>query len=233
MIRTVPITLLLLGSLLAPLVSAAPPKGPVSVLIVECPGQPTPAERLKGFGFDVQLVSWKTFEPNHIMGVDVIVLPTQWADDPERLRTLESRKDQFHWFVKRGGGLLLCQPNTRCQPKLLPYPITFQRGYDDEDKDRVNLGGEHFITKDLRADQMPFPFDTLSNIDPHYKVLAMQKATKIPSLAVCSFGDGRVVVLAANENRGKSEPRVPLEDEPLKRMVVWAAMRDTPMPAKE
>lgn len=183
-------------------------------------------DRLQKLKFDVVVVPWDKVEPDALNNVDVILLPTGWAGEPERFKQLESKKDQFHRFVKRGGGLLICKPTNpavTCTPELLPYPITFQNGYDDRDPTRVNLNPAHFITDDLPDADMPFPADPMIKVDKRYTLLAKQKSTDWPSLAVCPFGDGRVVVQTANESRGAT---IPIKDEILRRMVVWVAGRE-------
>jgi hypothetical protein len=70
---------------------------------------------------------------------------------------------------------------------------------------------------------MPFPADPLLKVDGRYRVLAKQKSTGSPSLVVAGCGDGRVVVQTANENYAAT---IPIGDEILRRMIVWAAGRE-------
>jgi hypothetical protein len=190
-------------------------------------GEGSVHDRLRKLKFEVVVLPWDRVEPEALKSIDVIVLPTGWAAEPELYRQLESRRDQFHRFIKGGGGLLVCQPNpaaTRtCTPELLPYPITFQNTYDATDPTRINLAQNHFITEDLPGDDLPFPYDPMLKVDQRYTVLAKQKSTDWPSLAVCGFGDGRVVVQTSNENR---KANIPIKDEVLRRMVLWAAGRE-------
>jgi hypothetical protein len=184
-------------------------------------------KRLFALKFQVTALPWAEVDPERLKDVDVIVLPTHWGEDSDHFRHFEAKKDGFHRFIERGGGLLACQPNPSargtCTPELLPYPITFQNWYDDRKPERVNLAPKHFITADLPPAAMPFPADPMIEVDPRYQVLAKQKSTGWPSLAVCRFGDGRVVVQTANESRGAT---IPLTDEILRRMVVWASGRE-------
>jgi hypothetical protein len=197
----------------------------LKVLVVDVCGEPI-AARLRKLKFDVVLVGLKQLELDQRKDIDVVLLPTGWAQEPDLLKKFEDRCAMFHRFVQRGHGLLVCQPNPlrpgKCTPELLPYPITFQNHYDDKEPGRVNLAQDHFITEDLPDRDMPFPADPILEIDPRYKVLAKQKSTGWPSLAVCTFGDGRVVVQTANETYGAT---IPQTDEILRRMVVWAAGR--------
>lgn len=208
--------------------------GTVRVLVVDLKlggqaGEPDAAKRLRKLSFAVTALPEEQVEPDRLRDVDVIVLPTQWAESPDRLKRFDGRSDQYHGFVLRGGGLLVCQPNPtqhgKCTPGLLPYPITFQNHYDKTDTERVNLDPSHFITDDLPGSAMPFPADPMIAVDPRYTVLARQKKTGWASLAVCRFGKGRVAVQTANESPAAE---IPLDEEVLRRMVLWAAGRDAP-----
>lgn len=216
--------------------------GPVRVVVVDLTpvgakqsSQQGIVQRLKKLNFEVDLVHFTKIDPSQAKRADVILLATMWGDDADPpFRHLESIKDAFHSFVRQGGGLLVCQPNPTkqnvCTPTLLPYPITFQNHYDKRDPTRINLAPDHFITRKLPDDAMPFPSDPMLKLDPRYQVLARQKSTGFASLAVCSFGAGRVVVQTANENVASN---IPIGDEILRRMVVWAARRDTPRDQNE
>lgn len=191
-------------------------------------GQTGIVQRLKKLKFHVQVMPWHKVDPDRVELVDVIFLPTQWAEQITKYKHFESKKEAFHAFIKRGGGLLVCQPNPAsdqdsvCTPSLLPYPITFKNWYD-KNLQRINLDPSHFITDDLPGKDMPFPADPIIEIDRRYKILAKQKSTGWPSLAVCHFGKGRVVVQTANENYIADQP---LTDEILRRMIVWVSRRD-------
>lgn len=200
--------------------------GPIRVLVPRIErGEQALVSRLKELTFDVVFVDWSKVEPAKLKDIDVIVLPTQWAARPEPFKHFEERSGAFLGFVESGGGLLVCQPNPplECTPKLLPYPITFRNGYDDRAPERVHVGPAHFITADLSTADLPFPADPMISVDRRYQVLAKQKSTDWASLAVCTYGDGRVVVQTANENRGAT---IPIPDEILRRMIVWAANAD-------
>jgi hypothetical protein len=190
-------------------------------------GEKAAVSRLGSLKFHVVVVPWAKLEPHRLKDIDVILLPTQWEEEGDQVRFFDEIADQFHRFVREGGGLLVCQPNPtrrgQCTPKVLPYPITFSNWYDERDTTRINLKPDHFITEDLPDADMPFPADPILKIDPRYTILAKQKSTDWPSLAVCTFGKGRVVVQTANESRAST---IPFGDEIFRRMVVWAAARD-------
>ena len=205
-------------------------KQPIRILVAD-PNVGTPAivDRLKKLKFQVKVIPQQKLDPDRLELIDVIFLPTQWTEHTALYNHLESKKKAFHAFMKRGGGLLVCQPNppttmdSVCTPSILPYPITFKNWYDDAQPERKNLNPDHYITNDLPAKDMPFPADPILEIDRRYTILAKQISTGSPSLAVCQFGDGRVVVQTANENYGAS---IPISDEILRRMIVWAAGRE-------
>ena len=200
---------------------------PIRVLVADTTAaDSTAVQRLRGLKFVVIGADWRNFDPDRAEDIDVIFLATGWGDQLS-LPPLDAKKDAFHRFVQRGGGLLASQPNPfasqTCTPALLPYPITFHAGYDDRDPTRLNLAHDHFITEDLADRDMPFPADPMLKLDPRYRVLAKQKSTGYPSLAVAPYGDGRVVVQTANENYAAT---IPISDEILRRMIVWAAGRE-------
>ncbi|MGE3804738.1 MAG: hypothetical protein AB7K24_08715 [Gemmataceae bacterium] len=203
--------------------------GPVRVLVPALGmGEEGAIERLKTLGFEVTVVSWQKLEPDKLKDIDVIFLPTHWGEDAsEHFKFFEKNKEQFHRFVKRGGGLVASQPNPSQQgmvtPGLLPYPITFKNWYDDKQPAREHLAPDHFITKGLAEDDLPFPADPMVKVDEHYTLLARQKSTQMPSLAVCNYGAGRIVVQTAAEGKAAS---IPIPDEIIRRIVVWSAQRD-------
>lgn len=202
--------------------------GPVRVLVPDI-GHNVQGivDRLRELKFEVVLLPWQKVVPDQLKDLDVILLPTQWAEDSDHFKHFEKHKDQFQAFVKRGGGLLVCQPNPTQQgtvtPELLPYPITFNNWYDANQPEREHLAPEHFITKGLNESELPFPADPITKLDEHYTPLARQRSTKSVSLAVCGFGAGRIVVQTAAETKAAS---IPISDEILRRMVVWSARRD-------
>lgn len=201
---------------------------PVRVLVPMLKrGEKSIIERLRALQFQVTVVPWPQLGPGSLRDVDVVLLPTQWGDQTDHTAHLERLSASLHRFIQAGGGLLVCQPNPEktnlITPALLPYPITFQNTYDAKKPERVNLAPRHFITRGLKDAELPFPADPMLKVDPRYQVLARQKSTGWSSLAVCSFGDGRVVVQTASESRGAT---IPLGNEIVRRMVIWAASRD-------
>lgn len=199
----------------------------IRVLIADStPDESAIAKRLRKLKFDVVVFAWDKIDPGEAKNSDVIFLATHWGEQ-FAFPGLEAKKAAFHKFVQRGGGLVASQPNpsgTRtCTPTLLPYPITFDYHYDQKDPTCINLAQDHFITEDLAHSKMPFPHDRMLKVDPRYRVLAKQKSTDSPSLVVCNFGDGRVVV---QTNAESDAANIPLGDEILRRMIVWAAGRE-------
>ncbi|MCI0682255.1 MAG: hypothetical protein L0Y71_09135 [Gemmataceae bacterium] len=218
---------------LMPLHDSGPPDAhgrgepPIRVLVGDVAASDgAAAKRLRGLKFVVVDAPWDKVDPDRAEDIDVIFLATSWGDQLA-LAALDAKKDAFHRFIRRGGGLVASQPNPAafqtCTPALLPYPITFHYMYDQKDTTRLNLAHDHFITEDLAGHEMPFPADPMLKVDPRYRVLAKQKSTGFPSLVAASSGDGRVVVQTANESYAST---IPIGDEILRRMIVWAAGRE-------
>jgi hypothetical protein len=159
----------------------------------------------------------------------VVLLPSCWAENQGQYQAFQQAAPQFHDFVKQGGGLVVCQPNPHrhpeesCTPALLPYPMTFYNWYDEKDTQRVNATHAHYITEDLQAKDLPFPADKVVKWDKQYKILALGARSESPSLLVCTFAKGRVVVQTGNELR-RSISAFP--DEVFRRMIIWAAGRE-------
>jgi hypothetical protein len=205
----------------------------VRVLVVSLPAgkvpgtEPAEAKRLRELNFVVTVLPEDQVDPDRLNGIDVIFLPSQWGYTAELLKKFDARTAQYQRFVQRGGGLVIDSPNPThtetCTPQLLPYPITFQNAYDNRDVERVNLDPTHFITAGLPSSEMPFPFDPMITVDHRYTLLARQKKTGWASLAACQLGDGRIVVQTGGVARGSI---IPLGDEIVRRMVVWAAGRE-------
>ena len=213
--------------MIALLAFAALQDGPATrVLLVG--GDPALPPSMRSLGFEVRLVQWADVASFDLSDADVVYLPSCWANTPEQLAAAEEQAGRLRAFVERGGGLVAGQanafllPDRTVTPGLLPYPITFYCRYDD-DRRLENLSHDHFITEDVAPEDLPFPADTLTHVDERYAVLARQAKTGNVALAVCAFGDGRVVVHTAAEGPRAS---VLLSDEVLRRMVVWAAGRD-------
>jgi hypothetical protein len=200
---------------------------PIRVLVADTSaGDSATAKRLKKLNFDVVAVAWDKIDPDQAKDIDLIFLATGWGDQLA-YGPLEAKTVAFHRFVQRGGGLLASQPNPgtaqTSTPTLLPFPITFHYLYDAQKPARVNLAHDHFITEDLAERDLPFPHDLMVKVDPRYRILARQKSTGSPSLVVCTYGDGRVVVQTNNETYGAT---IELPDETLRRMIIWAAGRE-------
>lgn len=202
-------------------------EGPIRIVVVAVEKKHDVVERLRGLQFQVTVRNWREFDPDREKDCDLILLPTMFAHTKETFAHLEEKSTAFHRFVRQGGALIVCQPNPPrvCTPKLLPYPITFRNSYDADQPARVHLNPRHFLTRGLGGDALPFPADPMIAVDPRYTLLAKQASTGWPSLAVCTFGIGRVVVQTANENRGAN---IPLHGELLRRMILWSVRMDPP-----
>lgn len=203
--------------------------GKIRVVVIDGQSVRPATARLKKMGFLVtqiplEDVKWGSLSVDH-----VVVLPTQWAEARDQYRAFQDSAPRLHDFVKKGGGLVVCQPNpfqhegSICSPHLLPYPMTFHNWYDEDDAQRVNATHAHYITEDIKADDLPFPADKVLKWDERYKILALGARSKSPSLLVCTFGKGRVVVQTGNEN---PESKNPFTDKVFGRMIIWAASKE-------
>jgi hypothetical protein len=190
----------------------------------------TAAARFRLLGYSVAIAPVFDLKQGDLSAHQVVFLPTAWANSAQTYSAFQEKAPLFLDFVKAGGGLIVGQPNPFeqpgkiCTPKLLPYPITFYCMYEESDSQRINLTQRHYITEDLPPDALPFPADQMREIDrKNYQVLVMGARSESPSLAVTEWGQGRVVVITANENPAS---KVPFSDELLRRIVTWAAGRE-------
>jgi hypothetical protein len=167
----------------------------------------------------------------------VVVLPPQWT---EMLPKVDEHAAAFHRYVKRGGGLVVFQPNPMvvyppgaspspalaargittefCTVKLLPLAVTFYNRYD-KDETPVRAATPHPLIDGLEDDHMPFPADQLYDLDAAWVVLARGSRSNSPSLAAAKVGDGRVVLIADNVDGGMWARPLTV----VKRGVLWAA----------
>lgn len=182
--------------------------------------------RLKEIGFRVTRVPLGEMDWDSPSAGQVIVLPSNWTELQDQYKAFQEAAPRFHKFIKKGGGLVVCQPNpyqhieSTCSPDLLPYPMTFYNWYDEGDAQRVNATHAHYITEDLKANDLPFPADKVLKWDERYKVLALGAKSESPSLLVCTFGKGRVVVQTGNESPTSKNA---FPNEVFRRMISWAA----------
>lgn len=172
-----------------------------------------------------------------------ILLP-EWSI---MLPALDGRADAIRAYVRRGGGLVVFQPNPLvvhpagakpptalaerdidteyCTPALLGVPATFYNRYRKFEGVRNLAAKRHAITFGLSDEQMPYPADQIVSIDRQYTVLARGASSGSPSLAATAFGDGRIVLIADNAG-GTSAARRGPPATVVARSLLWAARAD-------
>ena len=162
--------------------------------------------------------------------VDVLYLPSGWAQDRDLYEQLEDRAGAFHAFIERGGGLVVSQPNPyqhpndRCTPTLLPYAMMFDNQYQIADNQRVKQQPEHPLIRGLEAGELPQASDQVVEWDVDaWSVLAIEFGSMSPSLVVCEHGRGRVVVQTGNDSAEGGRNRSLLKM--LHRSILWSAHR--------
>lgn len=147
----------------------------------------------------------------------VLVLMPEWT---LLLPALDAYAEVFAGYVRRGGGLVVFQPNPlrvypagakapkalaargieheHCTPGMLPLKATFYNRYMQYETVRNVAGKGHPITYDLTDEQMPYPADQLFSLDRRYTVLARGATSGSPSLAAGVLARGRIVLIADN-----------------------------------
>lgn len=171
---------------------------------------------------------------------DLVVLLPEWTN---MLPPLDRHAAAFHRFVRRGGGLVVFQPNPRrihpagarpspalrrcgirdefCTPKLLPLRATFHNQYVRSETVAVERG-THPIVAGLSGWDMPFPSDRLFDLHEAYVVLARGERSRSASLATATFGDGRIVLFPDNLRGNQASRRAPAAAA-VRRALLWAA----------
>jgi hypothetical protein len=174
-------------------------------------------------------------------GYHVAVLLPEWT---LMLPALDAWAKALAGYVQRGGGLVVFQPNPLtvyppgakcpqaladrginseyCTARLLPLPATFYNRYEQFEGVRNVAGAAHPITNGLTDEQMPYPADQLFSLDRRYMVLARGAASGSPSLAVGTWGRGRIVLVADNVF-GTTAARRQAPATVVARSLLWAA----------
>lgn len=170
----------------------------------------------------------------------VVVLLSEWAG---MLPQLDAHAEAFHRYVKRGGGLVVFQPNPmavyppgarppealrghdirpeHCTPKLLPLRATFYNWYVKGEGVAV-ARPDHPIVAGLTGCDMPFASDRVFDVHADWCVLARGEQNGSASLAAARWGDGRIVLLpdslTGNQASGRVAPATVI-----RRALLWAA----------
>jgi len=154
---------------------------------------------------------------------DVVYLPSGWAiREPE----LERYPNIFKSYVNKGGGLLVEQANsdTRLSPSFLPFPITYLHDeWDREDWPLVVIDSSHILTRGIDPVDLPSPMDCAEMDDSYFTMVSGGK-TRCTSLAITSYGDGRILLSMGNASPSMENRGYPMiSDEVLCRMFGWLA----------
>ncbi len=103
--------------------------------------------------------------------------------------------------------------------KLLPHDVVFRNSYVAHEAVRI-ADPNHPITRGLKPVHMPFPADRMVRMDKAWTRLAEGKTSEAASLAVATFGKGRVVLISDNIAGGSYSAR-PLTVNA--RSLLWAS----------
>lgn len=181
--------------------------------------------RLKGLGYTNITFIQQNSDLAVLSRYDLIILAANWANkNLGDISEVLSHSTDYKSYVKNGGRLYMEQPNPFSQVgdsvkvTLLPEPITFFTPYNTADTPMVVVDSEHYITKGLYANELPFPADGIKYMPNTYKVLVKGRVTQTPSLFIKEEGKGRILVHLAH-----SSPRatIPFSDAALQRMIEW------------
>lgn len=191
----------------------------------------------------VEIVEIGTADPK-VDDYDLLVLMPEWAYFGQLTSALDAHAQTFHDFVSKGGGILVFQPNPMdnyparpfpnaiageklidrgyCSPAILPLPAVFYNWYVSGDiGEKIDVN--HPITQGLDDSQMPFACDRILELSSRYTVLARGQPSNSPSLAVASYGKGRIVLLPDNivgdQRTAVRKPSKTIE----RRSILWAS----------
>lgn len=183
-------------------------------------------QRLNRIGAD-----WKFVPPeanSQTLGqFDVVCFAGGWG----KLDGLAALADNYHQFVRQGGGLLFAQPDVTgdasAHPalKLLPHAVDVQ-AYPSTGAGRSTVAyhadSPHPLTREIAEQDLPHPYDLFANPDKSWTVLARSTGVVGITLLAAEPGDGRVVMHAGFDDYGH---RNYLSDAYYVRMLKWLAGR--------
>ncbi len=156
---------------------------------------------------------------------DVVVFGSSWAQC--NWKEISERRQDYAEFVRRGGGVLMFQPNPHQFPNdeleidLLPATYRVNNWYNDSG---VKREGAHPITEKLADRDMPYPADRIIEHSREWKVLARGTDSGGASLIVARIGRGRAAVDADHHLRDVPSSQWH-SNELLRRLVTWLAGR--------
>jgi hypothetical protein len=154
---------------------------------------------------------------------DIVYLPSGWAIKESKL---ELNDDALKNYVEKGGGLLVEQPNSDkpFSPGFLPYFIKYTTDKMNIQDWPLNIfDNSTHLTKGLSEDELPGPMDC-ADMDTSYAPLVKGSKTGCISLAITSYGAGRIVISMGNASPSMEKTGNPMiSDEALCRMIGWLA----------
>lgn len=161
---------------------------------------------------------------NDLKKFDVIYLPTGWAIiDPILEMHPKFLKD---YLQENGGGLFVEQPNSEREfsPEFMPFNITYiTNKMNLEDWPLSVVNSSNFLTRGLDADDLPGPMDC-AEMDSAYVPLVKGSKTGCTSMAIASFGKGRIIISMGNASPTMEKNNLPMiSDVALCRMFGWVS----------
>lgn len=180
-------------------------------------------DRLRRIGAEVETVSpgaARSALANH----QVLYFACEWAATAPP--SIADWAGVVKEFAASGGALVFGQPNVdgtareNPQLSLLPFPARFEKGYLNGDRPTAVEEPDHPLVRGLEPRELPFPADTIHDVDPGWTVLARGGVSRTPALLVADLELGRVVLYTSHESETAVEP---FGDRLLVRLVAWAA----------
>lgn len=167
-------------------------------------GEDTEIERLRAFGYEIQLIGRSQLAYPQLADWDIVVIA---YTEPG---FLAAQQPALQAFVDTGGGLLIHQPN---HPGLADYtPIGFS--VDIASPVWCSATGHvahvdnasHPVTAGLSDADLSGAFDAVASLGASFTVLASSTECSTPALAVGTSGIGRVAFDTGNASPSSIRP---------------------------
>ena len=178
-------------------------------------------DRLTGLGYTVT-----TIPPDSdyatLIGYGLVILPVGHGNEGNYW-TFDALASDYLDYVSMGGGLWVGQPNPFGMPDntatitWVPYSLTLNNGYDDQDCPPVIVDPNHCITEGLPNTQFSFPGDIVMEMGPEWQVLTEGPVTGYPSVLVATYAGGKILVELGHPYTGAI---CPPDDAALDRYVI-------------
>ncbi len=178
-------------------------------------------DRLKRLNSQWQVVPVPGEMLDRLPAIDVLVLSSCWTNiGDDAMKSIDR-------FVRRGGGVIIFQPNIDGEVRLGDLSFVVQNQYDHEPE--AMLEGDPAILRGIRKEDLPYPCDKVVKFDERFRVLVRGQKSRSPSLMIARLGKGRVVACTENDaildRRNASVKTFHMGDECYRRLVLWAAGR--------